>query len=29
MKFWMDCFKCHACGVESSGEIAFAQHCLG
>ena len=29
MKFWRDCFKCAACEVQSSGEVAFAQHCLG
>ena len=29
MSFWKDVFVCSACKVNSSGEIAFVQHCLG
>jgi len=29
MSFWKDCFRCKACNINSSGEIAFIQHCAG
>ena len=29
MSFWRGVYRCKACGVDSSGEAAFAQHCAG
>jgi hypothetical protein len=29
LAWWEDCFRCAACHVDSSGRIAFAQHCVG